>query len=721
MLRGLLEQETSAIFCFAWIGLLGAAFTVPNHCSAEQAPPRGRDMVRVPIVEGRDIRFRRLSNPQNLSHVRVESIVQDTQGFMWFGTWNGLNRYDGYKFKVFKHEPGNPKSLSGVYVYSLFKDHSGNLWVGTDGFLDRFDPETESFTHYKLDESVTNRLASIVTHISEDSIGKLWLSTLNGLFRLDPKSGELKNYVHDPDDPSTLGDSAIKSTGEDREGNFWVATSRTLDEFDRQAGKVKRHIEVGESGVGLWFHEDRFGVFWVIYGSLGQIATLDRKTNRLTRYEYEWKIGSTEKNQAYCMLEDSDGTMWFGTGGAGLMKFDRRNRSFISYRHEAEDPETIGDNRVIALFEDCEGNIWAGLNQTEPNYFPIRPLPFENLTRLSHSRERQLSGLVTAIYEDGQGVVWLGVNRRLYRLNRKTGEVLPFQGVDNSDVYSIIPDGSDVHWFGNAYPGMLRYNEKTGERKGYRHNRADPTTLCSGVIYHLLVDREGTLWAATWDGLCQLNSSTNRFTKYTPAPGSRGLNYYAIGQAPDGALWLGGNLGLHRFDPKTKTFTVYSYNPEDPASIGDDHVNAVFFDHSGTLWVGTQNGLDKFNPASRTFNHGMSGTVVSCILEDSRGTLWISTNAGISSFSRKTERFSNYTTADGLPGPDLTGTGACYKSSTGEMFFAGFSGATAFFPDKVAGTPYAPQPALTDFRLFGSSVIPGTASTDRGANQPRNA
>src|SRR6266853_4062355 len=139
MLRGLLEQETSAIFCFAWIGLLGAAFTVPNHCSAEQAPPPGRDIVRVPIVEGRDIRFRRLSNPQNLSHVRVESIVQDTQGFMWFGTWNGLNRNDGYKFKVFKHEPGNLKSLSGVYVYSLVKDHSGNLWVGTDGFISDVD------------------------------------------------------------------------------------------------------------------------------------------------------------------------------------------------------------------------------------------------------------------------------------------------------------------------------------------------------------------------------------------------------------------------------------------------------------------------------------------------------------------------------------------------------------------------------------------------------
>ena len=715
MLRGLPEQQTSAIFCFAWIGLLGAAFALPDHCSAQQAPPPRPDVARVPIVEGRNIRFRRLSNSQNLSHVRVESIVQDAQGFMWFGTWNGLNRYDGYKFKVFKHEPGDPNSLSGVYVYSLFKDHSGNLWVGTDGFLDRFHPETESFTHYKLDKPATNGLSSIVTHISEDSGGKLWLSTRNGLFRLDPNSGALKNYVHDSADPFTLGDNDIRSTGEDREGNFWVATSRTLDEFDRQTGKVKRHVQAGESGIGLWFHEDRFGVFWLIYGSLGYIGTLDRKTNRLTRYEYEWKTGPAQANQAYSMLEDSNGTMWFGTAAAGLMKFDRQSHCFISYRHDSAHTETIGDNHVITLFEDREGNIWTGLDQEELNYFPIRPLPFENLTRSTHSRQYDLSGLVTAIYEDGRDVVWLGVNRRLYHVNRKTGEVLPFKGVDNSDVYSIIPDGPDVLWLGNAYPGLLRYNVKTGERRGYRHNPNDPTTLCSGVIAHLLMDRQETLWAATFDGLCRFDSSSNHFTKYTPAPETRGLNYYAIAQAPDGALWLGSNLGLHRFDPQTKTFTVYSHDPDDPASISDDHVNAVFFDRSGTLWAGTQNDLDKFDPATRTFKtydqrDGMSGTVVSCIIEDSRGTLWMSTNTGISSFNAKTARFSNYTTADGLPGPDLTGTGACYKSSRGEMFFGGFSGATAFFPDKVAESPSVPQPVLTDFRLFGSSVIPGRRS-----------
>ena len=524
------KAADTTVFCFAWIGLLSAAFAWPDRGRPQQASLSGQDTVRLPIIEGRDIRFRRLSNPQNLSHIRVESIVQDAQGFMWFGTWNGLNRYDGYKFKVFKHEPGNPKSFSGVEVYSLLKDHSGNLWVGTEGFVDRFDPKSETFTHYRLDQLPTNSLSKNVTHISEDSSGRLWLSTANGLISFDPNRGGMKRYFHDPTDPFSLGDSEIESTGQDREGNFWVGTRTSLDEFDRETGKVTRRIQLGESGVGLWFHEDRFGVFWVIYGSLGYIATLDRETNRLTRLDYEWKMGQAQANQAYSMLEDSRGTMWFGTAAAGVMKFDRQNHCFRSYRHDPTDPETISDNHVIALFEDREGNIWTGLHQAAPNYFPIQPPAFENLSRMTRSSQYELSGLVTAIYEDGRDEVWLGANRRLYHINRKIGEVLPFEGVDNSEVYSIIQDGPDVLWFGNAYPGLLRYNAKTGERRGYRHNRTDPRTLCSGVIYHLLIDREGVLWSATWNGLCQFDSSNNQFTTYIPGPGSRGLNYYAIAQ-----------------------------------------------------------------------------------------------------------------------------------------------------------------------------------------------
>jgi ligand-binding sensor domain-containing protein len=337
------------------------------------------DTITLPVTEGKDIRFKRLYNSQGLSQVRVSDIAQDGQGFLWFATENGLNRYDGYKFKVFKHVPGRPESLSGDYIYSLLKDRAGAIWVGTDEFLDRFDPITEKFSHYRFTQDSMG-LPTPVTQISEDSSGMLWLSTGKGLFRLNATTGEVKHFRHNSNDPSSLGDDVIESTGEDRAGTFWVGTSQTLDEFDRRTGKVKRHIPLGESGVGLWFHEDCSGVFWIIYGSDGRIATLDRSANKLIRYEFDRKSGlGKPSNQAYAMLEDHWGAMWFGTG-AGLLKFDREHRRFISYGHRPYDPDSLGDNRVTALFEDREGNIWTGLHQVEPNFFATEPLPFEDLS-----------------------------------------------------------------------------------------------------------------------------------------------------------------------------------------------------------------------------------------------------------------------------------------------------------------------------------------------------
>ena len=178
----------------------------------------------------------------------------------------------------------------------------------------------------------------------------------NGLFRFNSNTGEVKHFGHDPNDPSSLGDNDIQSTGEDRGGRFWVTTSQNLEEFDRRTGKVKRHIVLGESGVGLWFHEDQSGVFWIIYGSDGQIATFDRSANKLIHYKLDWMNGLGNRiNQAYAMLEDQQGTMWFGTG-AGLLKFDREHRRFISYSHRPYDPTSLAGNRVMALFQDSEGN-----------------------------------------------------------------------------------------------------------------------------------------------------------------------------------------------------------------------------------------------------------------------------------------------------------------------------------------------------------------------------
>ena len=667
------------------------------------------------MIAGTDTQFRRLPSDSGLSQTRVSEIVQDDDGFIWFGTQNGLNRFDGYKCKVFRHAPQDPGSLSGVYIYSLFKDRSGFIWVGSDQFLDRFSPLTETFTHYPLPVQDSSGLTTTVTHISQDSSGMLWLSTGKGLFRLDPANGQTTRFLHDPDDPAAIGDDEIKMTGEDQEGRFWVANSQTLDEFDRKAGRVIRHIPMPDSGVGVRFHEDRFGVFWIFYGNDGLPAILDRKTNKLMRYEFNpdnRSGGST--NRAYAILEDHEGTMWFGTAASGLLKFDREHHQFVNYTNRPGDSDSLADTRVTALYEDRDGNIWTGLHQVKPNFFTTKRQPFEKFIHESGNPNSLASPLVGAIYEDQKGVLWVGTDRALNMIDRRLGQYSTFKLISGTEVLGIVESGANTLWFGTSQ-GLKRYDRKTGELRSYNRIPGDASSVCSGIIERLLIDRQGTLWGATWDGLCHFDSSTQRFTTYKPDPKSRGLNYHAIAEDSNGDMWLGGNMGLHRFDQLTQRFTIYNHSADDSTSLSDNRVNSVYFDPAGTLWVGTQNGLDKFDPKTSTFRtyserDGIAGNVVSCILEDGRGLLWMSTNKGISKFDPRTVSFKNFTAADGLPGSDLTGWGACFKSAAGEMFFGGFSGATAFFPEKIADDLLVPRIALTEFRLFGAPVPRGHGS-----------
>lgn len=692
------------------------AETDRRRTSAPRSKPDAASLrtVRVPVVDGNDVRFARLSGLQNLSQVRVSQITQDDQGFIWFGTQNGLNRYDGYSFKVFKNDPENPESLSGFYIYSLFKDRSGAIWVGTGQFLDRFDPLTEKFRHYSIDPQNTTSLVTTVNHISEDSAGMLWLSTGRGLFRLNPSTGQTTRFFHDANDAESIGDNDVKSTGEDRVGAFWVATRRSLDKFDRATGKVERRIPLMDSGMGAWFHEDRFGEFWLIYGD-GRLATVDRNSGKLSSYLFDPGDTDKSKKPLYAMLEDSKGTMWFGSGGDGLLKFDRERQLFIRYNNRASDADSLGDTRVTTLFEDREGNIWAGLHQVPPNVFATTPLPFEKFTYQVENANSLASPLVSVLYEDKKGVLWVGGDRSLKLIDRKTGRYSTFKGVLGNEILSIVEDGPDALWFGTAGQGLQRYESTTGRIQVYRHDALNPSTVCSDLIQRLLRDHNGTLWAATWDGLCSFDPSSKRFSTYRQDPSARGLNYAAIAEDPHGDLWLGSNLGLQHFEPRTGKFTSYGHKLEDPNSLSDNRVNSLFFDRTGQMWVGTEGGLDKFHPQERVFSSygerdGMAGNVVSCILQDDLGRLWLSTNKGVSSFDPLTKHFNNYTVADGLPGADLTGWGACFKSSVGEMFFGGFAGATAFFPDKVSESSYIPPIVLTDFRLFGSAVNIGKGS-----------
>ncbi len=347
--------------------------------------------VRMPVVPGNDINFRQLENVKGLSQTRVLQIVQDDQGFMWFGTQYGLDRYDGYKFRVFTPIPGNVNSLSGAYIYSLFKDHDGMLWIGCDQFLDRFDPATEKFTHYRIESDAPSRVPLTVVHISQDRAGTLWLATGGGLYGLDPRTGQITHhYTHDPNNPSSLGSNDLRSTGEDRSGRFWVMGRSNLEEFDRKTGKVTLRASLPNLGsIVAPFYEDHLGIFWIVYGADrgdGGLATFDRTTNKITNFSlYDSSSGKMMPVGVVKILEDENGTLWFATGGEGLLKFDREHGRMISYRNQSENVESIADDRVIALGKDQQGDIWTAFHARAPNVFSIKRPFFSRLLRPSLS------------------------------------------------------------------------------------------------------------------------------------------------------------------------------------------------------------------------------------------------------------------------------------------------------------------------------------------------
>src|SRR5262245_55879763 len=574
-----------------WLGLLvaGAAGAQPREApgTAVVSPtlPQIRvkpGMIKIPVVDGSDIPFTRLSTIQGLSQTKVSWIVQDDQGFLWLGTQHGLNRYDGYNFRVFVPDPDDPGSLSGVYITVLFKDRDGRLWVGCDQFLHRFEPATETFARYPV---------PYAAHISQDAAGMLWLSTDAGLYSLDPTQGTVHWYTHDPENPASLSSSGEKASGEDRMGRVWVSTNKGLDEFDRTRGAVTRRVPLREGSQGWTFHEDSRGTFWLADLHGPALAVFDRATNTLTEYSIDEPAPPGRMLVRFtAMVEDRSGTLWLGTQGSGILKFDGRRRELVRYRYDRDDPASIAQDNVENLFVDREGSLWAGLGSMGITRSSTVPLPFARVPRDPSNPAVNVDRFVGALHADGRGNLWVGNAHALNRIDRQTGTYVAYrpsaERMTSADVIAIREDPSGDLWAGTYNRGLLRFDVRTGRFQTYRHDPRDPFSLGNDIIPRLLIDREGTLWAATADGLNRFDAATGRFTVYKHEPGKRSQSYLDMAQDREGTLWLGTDAsGLHRFDPATGRFTVYQHLSARAGTLSDNRVNSVHFDRAGTLWL----------------------------------------------------------------------------------------------------------------------------------------
>jgi signal transduction histidine kinase/ligand-binding sensor domain-containing protein len=699
--------------------LTAACLTI---CDASS--PQARS-VRLPAVNGGNIPFTHISLEKAPALGIVNRIVQDNQGFVWFGFYHGLMRYDGYQFREFVQGPEDPNSISGANIRALFKDHTGKLWIGSSQSLDQYDPVKGSFRRFPTSSGNACGTIGIVRDITEDRNGTIWVATDDGLRRLDPSTSKLTCYQHRQDDVSSIASDFVKAVLESRDGTLWVATSLGLETFDERTGKTSRRVTLrGPSGRPLSLDgnrvslfEDHAGVLWISIPGRQEcgLASFDAQTDVQSAYTFAPGPSDT----GYSILEDEDQTLWFANWDLGLVRLDRDRKRATLYRNNPNIPNSLSAGGVMTMMEDRDHRIWVSTDPGSIGWFdPLSP-SFRTYYHDPADPNTLSNGAIVSIFQDSRGILWIGSLFGLDRFDRKTGQVTRYSGKRVSGravfktAHAIVEDHKGYLWFGEWGNGLDRLDPRTGDIKSYHHDPGNPSSLSHDVVESLFVDRRGTLWVGTYDALNRFDPRTERFQAYrSEIPGLS--EYRTITEDSSGALWLAslGN-GLHRFDPKRGQFTVYRNDPANPRSLSNDVVNSVYLDRSGTVWAGTNYGLNKLDESSHTFTSyfardGLANSAVEGILEDERGDLWLSTSDGLSRFTPRTGTVRNYYAADGLPGNEFR-FGAASKSAGGEMFFGSSAGLLAFFPERVIDNTSPPPIVLTDFWLFGDRGRVGKA------------
>ena len=686
--------------------------------------------------EERNLRFTGLTVEDGLSQSGVNAILQDRDGFLWFGTEDGLDRYDGYEFRTFQNDRKDPESLSHNWVLSLLEDAEGDLWVGTSGGLNRFDRASSTFTRFVHDPENPESLShDVVRALYRDSKGELWIGTGSGLNRY--RGGDVfEHFAHNPSNPASLSDNSVFVIQEDEAGFLWVGTASGLNRFDRDSRTFRHYRHSQEDPSGLpgssvdALHVDRDGALWV--GTEGGLARHDPQSDTFDVYRHDPENDeSLSHDNVRTILEDSTGTLWIGTEG-GLNEWVPAHDAFHRYQHDAASAGTLSDDHVISLHEDQGGVLWLGTKVGGLNKINVRTGSFAH-------RKVEPGGLSHAAVfavADGGDAVWVGTfGGGLDRFDSATGRVDHFRH-DPSDsgslgddrVMSLHVDSRGTLWVGTYSAGLNRFDPDTGRFVRFRHDPDDPTSLSHDGVKFIREDRDGVLWVGTHrGGLNRLDRETGSFVHYRHDPSnpmSLGDDVLtAFWQTDDGIIWLGTqSAGVDRFDPNEGTFAHYRHDPDDPSSLSHDAVASLLGGSDGALWVGTQGGgLNRWDGSDRhvhrgvftryTESDGLTNDFVYGLLEDDEKALWISTNRGLSRLDPGSGTFRNYDSTHGLQSNEFN-YGAYHRGRDGTLYFGGINGFNSFRPGDIRENQHRPPVVLTKFLKLNQPVTLDRPLTD---------
>ncbi|MBE9563091.1 MAG: hypothetical protein IMF12_09555, partial [Proteobacteria bacterium] len=689
-------------------------------------------LILLQVVQAEDIKFEHLTVEDGLSNNIVFSVLQDSQGFIWVGTKNGLSKYNGNEFIVYTHDPDDLNSLSGNYVRYLFEDHNGILWIALrPGGLNRFDPVTETFTHYQHDINNPNSLSNnSAWFIYEDSNDILWIGTENGLNKFDPISETFTRYYHDENISNSLSHNRVQAICEDNSGGLWIGTQGGLNKFI-PTDETFVHYQHDKNNLNSLSHnwvnsiyKDSSEMLWI--GTQGGgINRFDPVTETFIRYQHDINNpNSLSYNWTHSIYEDSNGILWIGTRN-GLNKFDRGNNKFTHYQENASQPDSLSNNTVFGIIEDTTGTLWVstvnGLNKHDPGNKRF------NLYQHNHNNSNSLNNnTVMAVYEDDAGILWLGTRGGgLNKLDRINNIFTHYQhDVNNPNsladdrILAIQPDSKGNLWLGTSN-GLDKFNSNTETFVHYQSDPNDVNSLNDNFVWDIEIDQNDVVWVGLGrgKGLDRFDPISETFTHYVLNEDSTFGFIRAITMDSTGALWIGTeNKGLTKFVPATTsntgTFVNYQHDKNIPSSLSNNTINMIYEDSAGIIWIATGDGLNKFDGQQFTIyrqKQGLAGNMVVGILEDKQGYLWISTDKGLSKFASKSEIFRNYDRWDGLQS-NFFELHSVYKSKSGELFFGGVNGFNAFYPNKLRDNLYIPSVVLTNFQLFNQPVTIGKDS-----------
>jgi ligand-binding sensor domain-containing protein/signal transduction histidine kinase len=676
-------------------------------------------------AQSASLRFDTLSVEDGLSQSSVRAIYQDAQGFMWFGTEDGLNKYDGYSFTIFRHDPENTTSLSDNTITAIYQDTQGDIWFGTASGLDRLRPETETFEHFLyLPGDPSSLGGTSVTAIVEDTHARLWVATSDGgLSQYNRETNTFVRYPHDPNNPDSPISDQTNALSADAKGGLWIGTYEGLDYFDTNTGQFTHYRNDPSSARSLRDNRvlalfiDRSGIVWVgtEEGGLNRFNPVDG-----TFLAYQNRVNNPytiSSNLVRAIYEDGNGQLWVG-GRDGVNLFNRRDDYFTRYQHDPNDSHSLSNNQVLSIYSDRSGVLWIGTfgggmskyvqNNDRFTLYQHRPNVTTSLS----------DDVVYSIYEDRGGTLWVGtMEGGLNRLDEESVIFYSYQhnpsnpaSIGSNDVRAILEDRQGRMWVGTYGGGLNLLDRDINRFTRFTHNASSPNSLSDNRVMALYQDRRGNIWVGTRAGGLELfNPETRRFTHFRHDPDDptslSGDFVRTITEDRAGNLWIGTYNGISVMDPNTRTFRRYQSSPNDPTSLSNDRVLSILETQDGTIWIGTLlGGLNRLDAGTQTFQHytqkqGLPSDAVYGILLDRTGALWLSTSRGLSRFDPKAETFRNYDRSDGLQGYEFN-AGAYFRNNHGRMFFGGIRGFNAFDPSRVEDNPLVPQVIITAFKKF---------------------